>query len=235
MIPELSETTRTAVNNLRLWQGKYAGRPVLLAQTGMGRLCAQSAVAYLLASYPIRMLVSFGFAGGLDPALPVGALLLPDRLDAETVSANPEAVILPDHRVLEQVRAAAQASGVPAASGLLVTAGRVVGTPEEKQALAAAGAQAVDMESYWIAQAAAACGVPFLSVRVISDAAGDRLPPFDRWSGPGGAARALRYLIARPESVLEMVRLSQHVRMAQRNLRAFLKAVVPAAMTGQDV
>ena len=51
----------------------------------------------------------------------------------------------------------------------------------------ASGATAVDMESYWIGKAAVERGLPFLSIRAISDSLTAQLPPLERFiDGDGG-------------------------------------------------
>lgn len=110
-------------------------------------------------------LVSFGFAGGLDPALRPGDLLVPSGIfltAAELVSADPE---LSDrlgggtgHRLL-------------AGHEIIVTAA------EKSRARVGSGCAAVDLESGAVARAAAARGLPFAALRAICDPADRTLPP----------------------------------------------------------
>ena len=109
-------------------------------------------------------LVSFGLAGGLDPALAPGTLLLP------------EVVLLPDGRALPvdgAWRRRAAALLPQAGSAALVGSDRAVASVAGKAALrASSGAGAVDMESHAVAAAAVAAGLPFLVIRAIADPAG---------------------------------------------------------------
>jgi adenosylhomocysteine nucleosidase len=179
-------------------------------------------------------LVSFGLAGGLDPALRPGALVLAD------------AVVLPDGRRL-RVDAAwrarlAEALGAghlpprPLGSapegrlsptrgeGISVAgSGRLLVTAEEKRALREeSGAVAVDMESHIVAEAAATAGLPFVVVRAISDPAGRALPPAAlALVHPEGGIRlrALGKLLARPRELGGLVRLGLETRAALKALR----------------
>src|SRR3569833_2238980 len=64
----------------RVWSGRFRGEALVLAQAGIGKVNAAAAATLLLGALGARTLVFCGVAGGLDPELPVGALLLADRL-----------------------------------------------------------------------------------------------------------------------------------------------------------
>jgi adenosylhomocysteine nucleosidase len=109
-------------------------------------------------------IVSFGLAGGLDPALPAGTLIV-----ANEVIANGR--IWPTDGSLS-----AQMGG--ATGHRCLGLDRIVVSPTEKQRLGReTAAVAVDMESGAIAETANALGVPFAVLRAICDAADSMLPP----------------------------------------------------------
>ena len=113
-------------------------------------------------------LMSFGIAGGLDPDLAPGTVIVTSTILPAVSSSrsNPQ-------RWVENVRRRI----FGALDRPLAHAARVLATPDEKAALfAATGAAAADMESHGIAEIAAAHGLPFLAVRVIADTAHDRVP-----------------------------------------------------------
>ncbi|HEV7386194.1 MAG TPA: hypothetical protein VGN89_15030 [Phenylobacterium sp.] len=64
----------------RVWRGRYAGEPLVLAQAGIGKVNAAAAATLLLSLFDASTLIFSGVAGGLDPELPVGAVLLAERL-----------------------------------------------------------------------------------------------------------------------------------------------------------
>ena len=115
-----------------------------------------------------EILVSFGIAGGLAPALKPGDLILADAVVAAgkqrwESDAAPRA---PLNRALD-----------PAAVGPIYGASEVIRSPSEKAALhAETGALAVDMESRGVAQAAAETALPFLAIRVVADPAHRAIP-----------------------------------------------------------
>jgi adenosylhomocysteine nucleosidase len=109
-------------------------------------------------------LVSFGLAGGLDPALRPGALVV-----ASMVLSDGE-------KLLTDAALAGRFGGL---TGHTMLAGdAVVGTAAAKAALfGATGAHAVDLESGAVARVALAHGLPFVVVRAVCDPAERDLPP----------------------------------------------------------
>ena len=109
-------------------------------------------------------IISFGLAGGLNPALPPGALLIPEAvLDGGTLFHC-------DAELLRLLGGATCKSTVAEQA--------VVATVARKQALfAQTGADAVDLESGAVARAAAGAGIPFAVLRAVADPAARDLPP----------------------------------------------------------
>jgi 4-hydroxy-3-methylbut-2-enyl diphosphate reductase len=105
-----------------------------------------------------------GVCGALDPALAPGSVFVPDELRTDDGR-----VISTDGAGLAE---ALRWRGIEAHSGALVGADHIL-RAAERPALFASGARAVDMESPWLA--AAAAGRPFAVLRVVSDGPGAEL------------------------------------------------------------
>ena len=153
-----------------------------IAVSGAEAARARSAARELAAGHP-SVLVSFGLAGGLDPALTPGALVVPAAVimaDGRALAAAPGwcAAIRQDLRF-------SPSEGDVAASGLPVT------TAAAKARLyAASGAAIVDMESAAVAEAAVAAGIPFLVIRAVCDPATRSVPEaLTQLIGPAGRLR----------------------------------------------
>lgn len=127
----------------------------------------------------LRAVISFGIAGGLDPSLHPGDVVVATAVIAESGAWKVPASVVA--AVVGRVRA----SGICVVQGALVGVEEPVLLPTTKAAMhRETEAIAVDMESHIGAAYAAANDLPFAAIRVISDPAVRALPPL--------AARALK-------------------------------------------
>ena len=190
----------------------------LLAVSGIGEGAA-AAAARRLALAGATALVSFGMAGGLDPVLICGAVLLPE----EVVAPNGAAVSATATEWRQRLRAALPSSCI-AGGGRLLTSPRPLASPDAKAAAwRESRAAAVDMESAAIARVAKQAGLPFIALRVIVETASDRLPAAVIAASSGGQLRLGRLLAAllrAPGDVGGLIRLSARYRIAMRVLAA---------------
>jgi adenosylhomocysteine nucleosidase len=198
----------------------------LLAVGGMGAVLAASA-ARRLAQAGVAGLLSFGFAGGLDPALAAGAVVCP----AEVVSGSGvRFAASTDWR--ERLRTATAALRPLVAGALLTRAAPIDSVAGKALAFRETGAVAVDMESLAVAEVAAAFGLPFIALRVIVDTATDALPQSVLGASRSGRLevhRLLGALALAPWELLALIRLAQRYRAAARSLAAVARAGLPPA------
>jgi len=193
----------------------------LLVVSGMGAAAAASGARQLVDA-GARALLSWGVAGGLDPALPAGALFLP----GEVISAD--GVVYQTAREWREALATAVASCHPVTGGRLLTSRRPLGSAADKSiAFSETGAAAVDMESAAVAEVARAQGLPFLAVRAIVDTANDPLPKAAIAAASSGSVKLSRLLgaLARaPADLPALIRLMWRYRAASRSLAAVARA-----------
>ena len=217
-----------------LFAGQCGQREVLLLQTGMGRQRAGAAAEYLLGRYPVGILISLGFAGALRGDLGVGDLVLCQRL----LTTNPSdgAACHSDADLLAQAARAATEAQCRWVTGDSLTADGLAADPREKLALGeTSGAASVDMETYWLARAAAARRIPFLAVRAISDTLPQKLPPFERLVDADGvwrSAKATSYLLAHPAELAALPTMYRNARRAQMSLTRALCALTTNLASG---
>lgn len=218
-----------------LVEGQYRGQPLVLARSGMGRGAAEAAFHFIHRRYPLQALIFLGFAGGLQPELTGGELVLCDTFvrpageEGQSGPVSPPSTATADPTLHRLACGWLQEAGLSCRVGRSVTLIRPVITAEQRLALAAAcDALTAEMEDYWLATLAAAAGVPFLSVRAISDAVDDRLPDFDRFTGERGNlrwGRLLGHLLLHPAELLALAPLANKMRLAQASLFSAFQAL----------
>ncbi len=189
----------------------------LISTCGPGPARASGAAEGLIAQ-GCEALVSFGVAGGLDPALTPGTLVL------ATEVVPPTGPVLPTDIEWRKRLAAHFTDRLNFVERPLAGVDRVLAKPGEKQeSFRSTGAAAVDMESHAIALAAQAAGVPFMALRAIADPAGRALPRAALGGvGPSGETRrisVLAGLLARPWEVLTLIALARDSGKAFATLR----------------
>jgi purine-nucleoside phosphorylase len=164
----------------------------------------------LAAALGARTLVLTNAAGGLDPALPLGALLL-IRDHINLMGANPlrgwrypdgtpafvDISGVWDARLREVASVEARAAGVEVGEGVYAAVpGPSYETGAECEMLRRLGADLVGMSTVPEAVAAAALGVPCLGISCITDVAGTEVSHEDVVAVAEGAAPELRSILA---------------------------------------
>ncbi|WP_404338601.1 5'-methylthioadenosine/S-adenosylhomocysteine nucleosidase [Sphingomonas sp. MMS12-HWE2-04] len=76
---DVQDRREWTVNGVRFVGGTMKGRPVLLFLSGVSMVNAAMTTQLALDRFAIRSIVFSGVAGGLDPALDVGDVVIPDR------------------------------------------------------------------------------------------------------------------------------------------------------------
>lgn len=186
------ETGRERVAGLTILLGTLDGRQVALAESGIGKVNAALAATILLDRFECRGLIFSGVAGGLDPALSVGDLVIATdiiqhdygafvngALEVYRAGALPfpeyrgEVSIAADADLIAGAKAAVADRGI-VHFGTILTGDTYLGCSATRERLFASFAgKAIDMESGAVAQVSEAFGVPWLVIRALSDLAGE--------------------------------------------------------------
>lgn len=210
-----------------------AGRSdVIVLVVGIGRRNAEKSIRNFLAvgSPRLDLVLTCGFAGGLQPDLEVGNVLfeIPDWKtgfsESKSGTTDGKAGVSLEKQLL--------AAGARPAK--FHCADRVAVTVAEKQGLREkTGADAVEMESAAIHDVCREHGIPSVTVRVISDPADEDLPlDFNALSKPDKNLDygKLALAIARsPGKIGALLLLQKKTRHAARQLAAVLEKLVLSA------
>ena len=193
---------------------------LLMVRAAAGRPEEAEAAARAMVAHGASGLVSFGIAGGLDPSLGAGVVVIASSV------IGPEGDALPAHE--PWVESLMQIDGT-FDSGAIVGSDEPVMTVSDKRRLFRRyGALAVDMESHAVAAVARDSGLPFVALRAIGDPAG-RPVPRAALAGlmPDGRTRALPVLaglLRRPRDFAGIWRLARETDRALSALRAAVEA-----------
>ncbi|HWB58243.1 MAG TPA: hypothetical protein VG733_02080 [Chthoniobacteraceae bacterium] len=209
-LAKLQRVREESGGELPVVRGEFEGRQIVVCHTGVGMdSCRARIDAFLGAQQPKpRALISSGFAGALNPGLKVGDVL---------VAANYSSTAMLAKVSLKQ-----------ATQETMTTQPRVAETAGEKTALfAQTGASAVDMETSVIFEHCSRAGIPMLSLRGISDEAGEDLPVsfpiwFDEVKQRPRVGALLRELAVRPAKIPRFARFVRGISLARARLTGAL-------------
>jgi adenosylhomocysteine nucleosidase len=180
-------------------------------ETGGGLPAGAREAAERLVGRGVTALVSFGLAGGLDPNLPPGHLVIPEAVLEDGVR-------YPTDPALSDSFGGANAA-------LMLAGAEIVANGVAKRDLfRATGACAVDLESGAVARVARRHDLPFAVLRAICDPAKRDLPPAALVAlDAGGAIGLLRVLISlarQPGQIGGLIRLARDARLGRQALMA---------------
>jgi adenosylhomocysteine nucleosidase len=190
----LTETHAEALAHTRFIAGVLDGHEVVLAGSGMGKVNAAIVTTLLADRFGCRTIVFSGVAGGLDPALSIGDVVVADRIiqhDAgvlENEKIRPyqpghAPIINPSDRLgypvepglLDRVRQRLADISLPGqiVYGTVLTGDQYLNCDSTRAwLLSELGGRAIEMEGGAVAQVCEAFGVPWLVIRALSDLAG---------------------------------------------------------------
>ena len=188
--------------------GTLHGRAVCVLHTGVGERTTRERLAHFLREQTPQLLISSGFAGALSEQLRVGDIFVDENSsDAEL----------------------ARRCALPLAR--LATVSDVLESDAARRQLALqTGADAVDMETEWIAELCRGAGVPLLSLRVISDSTAEPLPAparflFDIDHQRTPFFKLALYVVRHPVAVISLIKFAKRIAGARDQLADALSKV----------
>ena len=189
------------------------GQNVSVLHTGVGEKTCRECIGRFLDSNRFEFLISSGFAGGVDPALRAGDLLLAENFSDPQLFARARIIL-------------------GSSIGKLVTAGAVIESESDRQQFAVQNdATAVDMETEFIARACAERKLPMISLRAISDTAVAPFPAppsvlFDIDRQRTDTPKLVAYFVKHPSQIVRLIHFARQIAHARARLTDGLSAVV---------
>jgi adenosylhomocysteine nucleosidase len=218
IIAALEREVMPVVRGWRVAPGRYSGAyrsfendSTLVVCAGIGPRAALRVADAVLGRYKPELLVSAGLAGALAAELQPGQVFTPERVINSGTG---------------------QTFATHQGSGTLVSASSVAGLHAKRLLARQYPAQAVDMESAVIAQAAAQHGIPFLAVKAVSDPADFPVPDLEPFIDPHGrflTARFVAHVALRPSLWSVVNKLRANSALASQQLCAELRNLMNGA------
>ena len=188
---QMSNVETLALAGCEFFCGELAGKQVVLTRSGIGKVAAAVATTLLLERFSPECVINTGSAGGFDPELHIGDVVISTEVrhhDVDVTAFGYEPGQVPrmpaGFAAAPALIAIARAAvtelhdGIQCKEGLICTGDQFMCDPER---IARARSlfptmAAVEMEGAAIAQVCHQFGVPFVITRSLSDIAGKESP-----------------------------------------------------------
>jgi adenosylhomocysteine nucleosidase len=166
--------------------GKMDGADVILLKSGIGKVNAAMSTSILLEKYNPDLIINTGSAGGFNPNLNVGDIVISTEVRHHDVDVTafgyeygqvpqlPPAFVADEGLILTAEKAAEEIAGIQTVKGLIATGDSFMSDPKKVDFVRTKfqNLQAVEMEAAAIAQVAFQFKTPFVIIRSLSDIAG---------------------------------------------------------------
>lgn len=178
----LENIVEKKINGFDFIEGMLGGKEVILAKSGMGKVCSAVGVLELIKNFQPDCIINTGVAGGIDIKTQVMDVVAAEKIVYHDVwcgepssygqiQGMPECFIT-DKRLYDA--AVGVKADINIYGGLICTGDKFITAREELDKIKENFPEglAVDMESCSMAQVCHMYHVPFLSLRIISDTPG---------------------------------------------------------------
>ena len=183
---EINNPETKNIANSEFTSGTYKNHEVILLKSGIGKVNAAMTTSILLSEYKPDYVINTGSAGGYDPNLEVGAIVISDEVrhhDVDVTAFGYEIGQVPqlpaafkaDEYLMKLAEEAVYEIGEhQAATGLIATGDIFMHDPAKVEQVRTHFPQmkACEMEAAAVAQVCHQFEVPFVVIRALSDIAG---------------------------------------------------------------
>ncbi|GAY74081.1 5'-methylthioadenosine/adenosylhomocysteine nucleosidase [Lentilactobacillus kosonis] len=179
---KLENGTSKRVGHTDFFEGTIANQPVVLVQSGIGKVQAAITASILINNFNVDTLINSGSAGGIGEGLSVGEVVVSTQTayhDVDVTASNYEVGQLPglparfdaDEELVDEIMAAAKASGMESQRGLIVSGDQFIADSQKIATIKKNFPDALccEMEGAAIGQVAYENNVPYAVIRAMSD------------------------------------------------------------------
>lgn len=203
----------SAIGDLTVYKSVAGEHELLVSQCGIGKVNSALRTERIIEDFRPDLVINSGVAGGVDPSMAIGSVLVADRVAYHDVWCGPGTVygqadgcplfFMPFGSGLDIMKVIARDSDLDIRFGLLCSGDKFISTPQEVREIKNHFPEALgcDMESASIAQTCFRFGVPFMIVRIMSDmpGGGENISEYRNfWNdAPARTFQVVSYLISK--------------------------------------
>lgn len=189
VLQQMTNQRKHEVANSVFFEGKIAGKDVVLLQSGIGKVNAAMATTILMEQFQPTVVINTGSAGGFSKELQVGDIVISKEVihhDVDVTGFDYEIGQVPGMPVsfpattslIHQVKNILEDHDVHSEIGLIGTGDVFMNNPERVEFVLNhfPNMLAAEMEGAAIAQVCHQYDVPFVIIRALSDIAGEESP-----------------------------------------------------------
>ena len=176
------------IGERNFYKGKHDKHELFLVQSGLGKVNAAVVSTLLIEKFECEFLLFSGVAGGIDPRIEIGEVIIADSLIQFDYGTLKNGKMIPfrpgsipngepknklEYSLDSKIKHQIKASLPNVRMGKILTGDVFLQCKDtQKELFEIFGAQAIDMEGAALAQVAAQFGIPSVVVRCLSDLAG---------------------------------------------------------------
>lgn len=181
LIPLLKDMQEIEIDKKKAYMGKVGNHEVCVMKCGIGKVSSALNAYRLIEYFHPDLVINSGVAGGADPSMKVGSLLIATEAAYHDVWCGPgtkwgQIDGMPERFKMDKdvIDSCRKEASPDVRFGLICSGDRFISKVEEVDFIKSVypDALACDMESASIAQSCQDCGVPFAVIRVVSDTPG---------------------------------------------------------------
>jgi adenosylhomocysteine nucleosidase len=234
LLRQVGSPKKEKVGGFPLYRFSVGGRDVALIESGIGMDHAARAAGVLIEAVSPRIILNFGFCGGVTAGPEVGDIVVAERLlFFKGGNCSEQAGLASElaRKLAGQLEEGCSRSAFRIHSGAFVTAGEIVEKRSLPALLPAGSANPVlEMETAAVARVAADRGIPLVALRAVSDGADEELGfTIDEFTDNDmniSAWKVLKTIVTRPRIIPQLIRLARNSDRAGKNLAVVVRTAL---------
>ncbi len=219
------------------YECNFKNENIIIVRSGVGQSLANKAALDVIKMYPLRSIISIGFAGGVASELKTSDLILSNNVfycdnEESLLRFNkvPLSKISTIYNYGEKIKNILTENEIKYTFGNILSLNQVVGTVEFKEWLGMNyPVLGVEMETASIAKTAEQQKVPFISIRSISDDVSHSIIQINKMTNKKGNINTLGigyYLATHPSQIPSAIELKKNASKAAKALTSTILKLI---------